>query len=97
MALRPDGKQTRAGRYDGVVVLIDEATGKAAQIGPASRERNSAPKLSPRKACLAGEGDIAHGGDARQARVTFNGAVSIRSTATLASTFRVRTAARSVG
>jgi len=46
MALRPDGKQIALGRYDGVVVLIDEATGKVqAQIGgnePAKKQ--PAPK-----------------------------------------------------
>jgi WD40 repeat protein len=44
MALRPDGKQIALGRYDGVVVLLDEATGKVqAQIGATQPEKKQAP------------------------------------------------------
>jgi hypothetical protein len=40
MALRPDGKQIALGRYDGIVVLIDEATGKVqAEIGTPQPEK----------------------------------------------------------
>jgi WD40 repeat protein len=43
MALRPDGKQIALGRYDGVVVLLDEATGKLqAQIGAGEPEKKQA-------------------------------------------------------
>jgi WD40 repeat protein len=43
MALRPDGKQIAIGRYDGVVVLLDEATGKVqAQIGAPAPARKPA-------------------------------------------------------
>jgi WD40 repeat protein len=54
MALRPDGKQIALGRYDGVVVLIDEATGKVlAEIGadgPAKKDPAPAAKqIAPEK------------------------------------------------
>ncbi len=50
MALRPDGKQIALGRYDGVVVLLDEATGKVqAQIGAAQPEKKQ-PPLPEKKA-----------------------------------------------
>jgi hypothetical protein len=44
MALRSDGKQIALGRYDGVVVLIDEATGKVqAEIGATQPEKKQPP------------------------------------------------------
>jgi WD40 repeat protein len=53
MALRPDGKQIALGRYDGVVVLLDEATGKVqAKIGAteSAKKQAAAPpkKIEPK-------------------------------------------------
>ena len=48
MSVRPDGKQVAIGRYDGVLVLLDEATGKTQfQPLPAKPKPPALNKLTP--------------------------------------------------
>ncbi len=47
MALRPDGMQIALGRYDGVVVLIDEATGKVQAQSDGKKAPPTPKKAAP--------------------------------------------------
>jgi hypothetical protein len=46
LAIRPDGKQLAVGRFDGVLVLLDEKTGKvqAQPLPPAVKKTNHSPR-----------------------------------------------------
>ncbi len=64
LALRPDGKQLALGRYDGVVVLVDEATGRTGfQVGqktvkpaPIAKVAKAKPPLPQPKKVMPGTG-----------------------------------------
>jgi WD40 repeat protein len=77
LAVRPDGKQLALGRYDGGVVFLDVATGKATTIGAEAASSQKASDIKPPAAKVetpqANQVMPAWGTRGRNLRLTFTG------------------------